>query len=110
YSHTRQLTFSATAQASAGDVGLSYQSSGILRITNGSTGLGSVWGATLSGQLLTLNSSATASNYIRGNLGIGQTSPKTKLEVAGTMSGQSLTISTLKSCALIVTDLNGITS
>ena len=59
----------------------------------------------LSGSALTmLNPSGT--NYIMGNLGVGRTSPKTKLEVRGTISGSQLLVGS-GGIAVDKTALNG---
>jgi hypothetical protein len=53
------------------------------------------------------NGVSLAINNSNGRVGIGTTIPKTKLEVAGSMSGASLAISNLSSCAVVVTSSNG---
>ncbi len=55
------------------------------------------------------NGASNARLVISGSLvGIGSLAPKTKLEVAGTISGSNLTISNLRNCDTIDTDANGV--
>jgi hypothetical protein len=57
------------------------------------------------------NGASNVRMVISGSLvGIGTLAPKTKLEVVGTVSGSSLTISGLRNCNTIDTDANGVLS
>src|SRR5438067_1477304 len=63
-----------------------------------------------SGALLVGSGSATLyADPVGRNVGIRTTSPKAALEVAGLLSGQTLTVSTLKNCT-VKTDGNGATT
>ncbi len=85
---------------------LSVQGNTLLKGTATVNGAATVRG-TLSGAALVVMGQGTSS-YILGNLGLGTANTaKTKLEVLGSMSGSSLTITSLKSCDTIDTDLNG---
>ena|GEM_PF-3306411 len=57
-----------------------------------------------------VGTSVDAAAYFNGNVGIGSLVPHAKLDVAGTISGSSLTVSGLKSCSVVVTNANGVTS
>jgi hypothetical protein len=57
------------------------------------------------------NGASNVRMVISGSLvGIGTLAPKTKLEVAGSMSGSSLTVSSLRNCNTIDTNANGVLS
>jgi energy-coupling factor transporter ATP-binding protein EcfA2 len=67
------------------------------------TTIGTLYNATAIGYKTLVSASNSLVLGSGANVGIGRSSPKTRLEVAGTISGTTLTVSDLKSCAMVVT-------
>jgi cytoskeletal protein CcmA (bactofilin family) len=74
-------------------------------------GLGLTVTGTMSGKSLYVSGTGStpllATVPATGRVGVGTASPRAKLDVAGSLSGSSLTISNLKNCDTIDTDVNG---
>ncbi|MSR67885.1 hypothetical protein EXS65_03635, partial [Candidatus Peribacteria bacterium] len=77
--------------------------SGITRLKSNLNVVGTISGAAL--QIM-----AGSTNYIQGSLGIGTTAPKAKLDVAGIISGNTLTISKNGSFSGALTTVGNITT